>query len=163
MEYFIGGIVHRKPVRSTSRNIISVINYQNQIIPHIFIACDYPVIKFLQKGVILQSAAPKAQKKFLGSPFFLAGKGKFQIQKIFPDCAGEGLAQQFKIFKDFLLGKGEKGFFEFCFFIFSKKLVISISKVNQSLAISPTTWNGRDRKLATNYLSEAGREGTSII
>ena len=93
-------------------------NQKNQIIPHIFIACDYPVIKFLQKGVILQSAAPKAQKKFLGSPFFLAGKGKFQIQKIFPDCAGEGLAQQFKIFKDFLLGKGEKGFFEFCFFIF---------------------------------------------
>ena len=93
-------------------------NQENQIIPHIFIACDYPVVKFLQKGVVLKSAVPKAQKKFLGSPFLLAGKGKFQIQKVFPDCAGEGLAQQFKIFKDFLLRQGEKGFFEFRFFIF---------------------------------------------
>ena len=91
---------------------------QNQIISHIFIGTDDFVIEFGKKRIILQLAIAQTKQEFLSAAFCFTGKGKFQIQKILADGTGKRLAQQFKILKDFFLGKREKRLLKFCFLIF---------------------------------------------
>src|SRR5699024_4301683 len=90
---------------------------KNQIIFSIVKALDDPVIKFLQKLVVLQTAFLKAHEKFLGPALHLRVQRKFQIDQVLSYGSRQALPENLKILVALFIRLREKRFLHLAFFI----------------------------------------------
>ena len=114
-------------------------NQQNQIVSHILIGFNNPVIKGFQKSFVLKTAVSQLQEKFVGASFFFCFQRKLQIHEIFSQSTGKIFPENFKVFKHILLGKGKKGFFKKGFFIFFSVHVTAADAGNGTVGGSKLT------------------------
>ena len=84
----IGGIFHVDAVRCPARHIVGVMDQQDQVVAHILVVCNDPVIVLFQQGIVLQPAVPEAQQEFLGTACAFAGQGEFQGEQVLTQGAG---------------------------------------------------------------------------
>ena len=93
-------------------------NQQDQVVFRIQISGDNLVIESVQHDVILEFTVPQCQKSLLMPAGHFLFQGKFQIQKVPADGAGQGFFKDINIFKHFFIGKGEEGFSHLELFFF---------------------------------------------
>ena len=65
--YLLGGILHVQTVGGPARHIIGVMDYKDQVIPHVLIVFYDSVIIFLQQLFVLEPAVPQPQQKGLSA------------------------------------------------------------------------------------------------
>ena len=68
----IRSVLHVDPVRGAPRNVIDIMDDQNEVVADIFIVGDDPVIVFFEQGIIPELAVAQPQQKFLCAALLLA-------------------------------------------------------------------------------------------